>query len=62
MGCNAMQPCPLAKSGVAERKGARSGRGITQDAQADVISGAEAWGNPVGGEALPLRGAGGSAP
>jgi len=48
-----MQPCPLAKAGVAERKGARTGRGISQAAHA-AIFGTEAWGNPVGRRSFTL--------
>ena len=60
MGCNAI--LAIAEIGGSKAQGRRSGRGITQAAQADAFSGAEAWGNPVGGEALPLRDAGAEPP
>ena len=56
-----MHFCPPARSGVATRHRAHDRRGITRPAQAPLL-GAEGWGHRSGGEALPLRGAGGGAP
>lgn len=56
-----MHPCPPARSGVATRKGACSGRGISRPAQAPLL-GAEGWGNPVRRRQLYPCAARGAAP